>query len=282
MNIFVDQLLIKFLDDTFVEDLIVNQLGPTTLFNLTYNAQDIDLKKITFAGAEKRQFQMPTFESIRTSGTEERIMPTHEQVKLNYEQSRYGRLAWIEVFLEAILSTKVHDKGAPIEKIKTKNLVEKLGGVSSLTELRTKLETFYPKSIIDAFFKEVKISSIEGFKQRGNLFLEFIHKTPPPYNPNDPQNIRKFKINICVKLQPDLKIANTLQTAKLCRSILENERNFAKEFKGGEIKTPYIFVIIFPENAVSNNVIPGLTASQIKASVKNIFENESMLAHFYT
>lgn len=281
MSSFSDQMLLKFLQDAFVEDFVKNQLGLTALFNLTYEVEDIELKEIALMGVQRRQFQMPVFETIRTTGTEERILPGTERVQVNHAQPRYGRLAWVEVLLELLLSTKVHDKGAPIEKITVKNLIEKLGGITSLTELRNKLKTLYPDSIVDAFFKELHISSVEEFKRRGNLFLEFLYKTPAPYNPNDPRNARTYRVNVCVKFQPELKIEEALQSAKLCRSVLENERDFAETFEGGAIKVPYVFVVIFPDSVVKNNAIPGLTATQIKTSIKALLAAEKMLAHFF-
>jgi hypothetical protein len=85
-----------------------------------------------------------------------------------------------------------------------------------------------------------------------------------------------------VKFQPELNVAEALQTAKLCRSILENERDFAKSFEGVEVKMPYVFVTIFPESVAVDNAIPGLNANQIKQGVQDLFTAEGMLARFLT
>jgi len=283
MSAFADQMLLKFLQEAFVDDLLKNQLGLPALFNLTYEVAEIEVKEIALTAVTHRQFQMPIFETIRTAGTEERILPPPpERIQLNRVQPRYGRLAWVDVFLEILLTTKVHDKIAPIEKITLVNLLEKLGAVASMNELRNKLKTLYPESVVAAFFKELRIGSVEEFKRRGNFFLEFVYKTPPAFDPNDPQNARSFRLNVCAQFQPELKIAEALQTAKLSRSIMENEKEFAEAFEGGEIKTPYAFVVIFPESAAADNAIPGLAAAQIKDGVKSLFAAEKMLAHFVT
>lgn len=282
MTTFTDQMFIRFLEDVFVEDLLKNQIGLPTFLNLTYESDDIEIKEIDLESIRDRQFQMPTFETIRTKGTEERIMPTPERIQVNHEQSRYGRLSWIEVFLNVLLSTKVHSIGAPIEKITTKNLLTKIGGASSITDLKNKLKALYPDSVVDTFFKKFRISTVEEFKRRCNLFMEFIFQTPPPYDPSEPQNARIFKVNICVKFQPEFKIAETLQEAKLCRSILENEKDFAETFDGGTVKVPYVFLIIFPDGVIKNNDIPGMTAAQIKTSIKGLFSAENMVAYFIT
>jgi hypothetical protein len=280
MATFEDQLLIKFLDGGFVEDLLTNHLGLKTLFNVTYAAEQIDLKEATLAGVRRRQFQAPVFETIRVTGTRERIMPEAERVQLTRAQSRAGRLAWIEVWLEALVATKVETKTSPIERITTQDLITKLGGVASLDELRSKLQTLYPASVVAAFFNQTHIRTLKDFTQRSHLFVEFVYKAPPEFDPADPRNARAFSLNVCFKFQAELKLAETLREVKLCRSILERERDFAENFDGGEIITPYAFVVIFPEGVVTDTILPGLTAAEARARVKSLFEAEKILVHF--
>ena len=280
MSVFADRLLLQFSDDSFVQDLLTNQLGLAALFNLTYAVEDIDLRQIALAGVPRRVFEVPAFETIRTSGTDEKIMPTTERVRVERVQPRYGRLAWVDVLLDVLVSTQVESKAMPIERINTQNLLDKLGGVASLAELRTKLATLYPPSVVEAFFTRLRITSVDDFKSHPSSFLEFVYKAPPAFDPTDPQNARTFQLNVCVQFQPELKISEALQAAKLCRSILENERDFVQTFEGGEIETPYVFVVIFANSAVVDSALPNLTAAQIKAGVQTLFQTERMLAHF--
>jgi hypothetical protein len=282
MSAFGDQLLLRFLQDGFVDDLLTKQLGLPALFKLTYQMNDIDLKEIALGGVSLRQFQMPAFETIRTSGIDEQIMPSSERVKVDRSQPRYGRLAWVDVFMDVLLATKVQSTRMPIESVTAQNLLDKLGGVASIPDLKAKLAVLYPPSVIEAFFKQLRISSVDDFKNRPALFLEFVYQAPLPFEPSEPQNARNFRVNVCVQFQPELKIGEALQAAKLCRSILENERDFADTFDGGEITTPYVFVIIFPDSAAVDNAIPGLDASQIRSSIQDLFTAERMIAHFST
>jgi hypothetical protein len=168
----------------------------------------------------------------------------------------------------------------PIERISAQNLLDKLGDVASIAELRTKLAVLYPPSVVDAFFQQLRITSVEHFKRHPSLFLEFVYKAPPAFDPTDPQNTRTFQLNVCVQFQSELKIGEALQTAKLCRSILENERDFVQTFDGGEVETPYAFVVIFADSAVVDGALPNLTPDEIKARTKALFQAERMLAHF--
>lgn len=280
MSAFADQLLLRFLQDAFVEDLLTNKLGLATLFDVTYAVENIELKEIALGAVQRRQFQMPAFETIRTSGIDERITPSTERVKVDRAQPRYGRLGWVDVFIDVLLATKVQSTGMPIEKITTQNLLDRLGGVASIPDLKAKLAAIYPPSVVDAFFQQLRISSVDDFKSRPALFLEFVYKEPLPFDPNDPRNVRTFRVNVCVQFQPELKLTEALQAAKLCRSILENERDFPDAFEGGEIVTPYVFVSLFPDSAVIDGAIQGLTAKQIRPAVQDLFAAERMIAHF--
>lgn len=281
MNPSLDKMLLRFLDNAFIKDFLETQLGLTPLFNLTYAAGDLEIKELAYTRLKARQFQMPVFETVRTNGVEERLSAPPERVKVNREQRRNGRLAWVEVMLEVVLTARVYPKGAPLERITTRNLIADLGGVSSIADLRGKLSARYPPSVVAAFFSELEITSIEDFRRRGNLLVEFFHKAPPPYDPADPKNTRIYTLNVCVLLQPDLGVAEALQRAKLCRNILENEQDYADSFEGGEIVTPYAFVVSFANSQISNNAIPGMKDTEIKASLKALFASENMLAHFF-
>jgi hypothetical protein len=277
---FADQLLLRFLDNNFVQDLLTNKLGLAALFKTTYNVQTIDLRQLDLAAVQRKEFVFPAFETIRTSGTDERIIPTSERVKVDRTQPRRGRLAWVDVFLNVLLATKAESKKMPIDSITAQSLLEKVGGAASIAELKTKLGALYPPSVVDAFFKKVRITSVDDFKSRPTLFLEFAFKAPPPFDPNAPESNRDFHLNVCVQLQPELKINEALQSAKLCRSILASEYDSMTNFDGGEINTPFAFVVIFPDALVVDGAVPNLTAAQIKTSVKDLFQGEHMLAHF--
>ena len=280
MSGFADQLLLRFLDNSFVNDLLINKVGLADLFNTTYEVETIDVRQLDLASVQRKEFVFPAFETIRTSGTDERIIPATERVKVDRTQPRRGRLAWIDVFLSVLVATKVQSKKMPIESITTKNLLDKIGGASSIAELKTKLGALYPPSVVDAFFKKTRITSVDDFKSRPTLFLEFAYKAPPPFDPADPASARDFNLNVCVQFQPELKINEALQTAKLSRSILENEYDSVSNQEGVEINTPFAFVVIFADASVVDGAVPNLTAAQIRTGIKDLFKGEHMLAHF--
>jgi hypothetical protein len=279
MSVFADQMSIRFLQESFVTDLL-DDLGLLTLFNIIYSVEKIDVQEIALGSIVNKRFQVPAFETIRTTGVDERLTSMPERVKVDRAQPRYGRLAWTEIFLELLLDAKVHSTASAIDKITAKSLLDELGAVNTIPQLRTALTARYSPDVVNAFFKKTRITTIEDFKRRGNLFLEFVYKQPAPFDPDEPKNRRTFRANVCVQFQAEAKIAEALQSAKLCRSILEGEASSVEVLDEVEVKTPFAFVVIFPDASVGDNFVPGLNAAQAKANIKTIFAAENMVAHF--
>jgi len=280
MSGFADLLLIQFEQNAFVADFLTNQLGLTALFASAYKPDDVVIHDVALTSIPETQFEMPAFETVRVRGMNEQIMPSPERVKVDRDYHRRGRLAWVDVYLDVLLGTKVESQQMPLDKITAQDLLTMLGPVNTLSDLRNKLGTMYTPSIVDAFFEKLRINTIEDFTSQPGLFLKFIYKQPAPFNPADPKNARTFRINVCVQIQPELKVAEALQSAKLCRSIMENERQHTEQFDGGDVSTPFSFVTVFQDSLVVNNAIGTLTAAQARTGIKQLFTNEGMFAHF--
>lgn len=281
MSTFVDRIILLFTQQTFIDEFLSNKVGADALFDLTYDAENIDIKSIEVDSATDQHYGVPLFETIRSTATHERIIPANtERTHVRQSQARKGRLAWIDILMEVRLAASVHDLTSKIKEITVVDLFNKIGDVDTLDQLRNALLALYPDSVVDEFFRRFNITSIDEFKQRGNLFLTFVFEQPPDYKPEDPGSARTYNVNACVLVEDQLDVMEALQRGQLCRSILENERDFAETFRGGDIKHPYAFIMIFPDSSVSNNVIPGMTADQIRDRIRAIFAAEGMFAHF--
>jgi hypothetical protein len=281
MSTFADQILLRFLDDAFVRSFLVDRLGLAPLFNAGYEPQDFDLQELSLDTVDRREMAVPTVETIRVSGSEERITPTAERYQLERQMKRFGRLVWVDVRLDVTLAAKVHVTSMPLDSIRVKKLLDELGGAASIAELRTKLLARYPVSVVDAMFRELRITTIEDYRSRGDLLVEFLFQEAPPFDPADPANTRRLALTLCLKLQPELKLGEALQEAKLTRSVLQREADFLASRDGAEIKSPYVFATVFPDAAAVDNALPGLTAAQIKTGAQSLFAAEGMLAHFF-
>jgi hypothetical protein len=182
--------------------------------------------------------------------------------------------------VELRLSAKVHDTGSPIKEIGSKDLLAELGNPSTLPQLRTALRDRYGDTVVAEAFKKLRIRTFEEFRKRGARFLKIIAEQAPPYDPNDPANVRTYPLCICIRLEPLLRLSETMRTAKFCRNLLENERDHREIFDGVQIKRPYVFLVLFPESTATDNVIPGLSAAELKTQTQSLFDTEEMVAWF--
>jgi hypothetical protein len=165
--------------------------------------------------------------------------------------------------------------------VTSQTLEQKLGGIVSIADLRAKLLALYAPSIVDALFAELKISTIDDFERQRHLFIELIGAAPPAFDPNDPAAARDFTVYLRVKIADGFDVAGALQSAKLCRSILEHE-SVPDSLAGVERTIPYSLVTIFADAAVTDTSLPGLTAAQAKTAVSTLFAGERMFAQFIT
>jgi hypothetical protein len=280
MSAFVDATMLRFAQDAFVTGLL-NNLGPTAIFNATFDATDIALQSVALGPISTRSYKVPTFETVRTSGTDERTLPDAQRVQKERVVPRSGRLEWVDVAFDAVLNTKVQTLVAPLQSVTAQTLEQRLGAVASIADLRAKLLALYAPSIVDALFAELNISTLDDFEQQHHLFIELIGAPPPPFDPNDPAAARNFTVSVRVKIADGFDVSGALQAAKLCRSILEHE-SIRHPLAGVERTVPYALITIFADAAVTDNSLPGLTAAQAKTAVSALFAGERMFAQFIT
>jgi hypothetical protein len=279
MSTFVDSAILRFSQDSFVTDIMTNGLGLTSIFNTTFTSTDMALQSVTLGPISARSYKVPAFETIRSVGTDERISPDSQRVRKERRLARYGRLDWVDVAFEAVLSTKMQMLVGPLQEVTVQTLEQKLGGVASLDDLRTKLLALYAPSVVDDIFARLRISTFEDFARQRHLFVSLVGASPPAFNAADPAAARDFTVSLRIKIADGFDVASALQSAKLCRSILENE-TVPDTLVGIERTTPFAFVTIFSNAAVSDNSLPGMTAIQARTAVQALFNSERMFAQF--
>ena len=206
MSAFVDSTLLRFAQDAFVTNLL-NGIGLPAIFNATFDATDIALQSVTLGPVSTRSYKVPTFETVRSNGTDERILPDTQRVRKERVMPRSGRLEWVDVAFDAVLNTKVQTLVAPLQSVTSQTLEQKLGGIASIADLRAKLLALYAPSVVDALFAKLKISTLEDFERQRHLFIELIGAAPPAFDPNDPAAARDFIVAVAVKIVDGFDVA---------------------------------------------------------------------------
>ncbi len=138
MTAFVDATLLRFAQDAFVTDMLTNGVGLTALFNAAFQATEVQPQGFTMGQLSARAYKVPIYDSVRSNGTDERIVPDSQRVQISRVWSRLGRLDWIDVAFDAVLNTHVQTLVGPLQGISIETLEQKLGGVRSIDDLRAK------------------------------------------------------------------------------------------------------------------------------------------------
>ncbi len=281
MSGFADQMLLRFLQGAFVTDFLQNRIGLPAILNASYRLDDFDLQKLTLDSVLGTEFESPTLQTIRVKGTEEQITPCSTRLQMTRDLQGFGRLVWVDVSLDVLLSTKLQDNRMPIDSITTQQLLDQIGGAATLNELRTKLVALYSPDVVDAMFTRVRVTTIAELKERLNYLVTFLFKAPDPFNPADPANSHLLRTTVCVNFQEDLNVSTALQNAKLSRKVLDREQESGPLPEGIEPIHKQVFVTVFPDSAAVDNAIPGLNAAAIKTGVQSLFSAEGMIANFF-
>jgi hypothetical protein len=279
MMSFQDRMLIRLLEDDFVEDLL-DQVGLDRLFAISRKLDVGEVKQLAFDGLKRRQIAMPVFETLRETTSDERLLPAAERWRGDREQPRHWRLEWLDAFLEVQIKATIDPRTAPLEQITAADLLTALGGPQNLADLRTALTARYSASVAAAAFEALRITSFEEFRRRGSRLLELRSGPVAPFDPADPANARSYTLLVCLVAADQLLLADVLRGAKLGRSVLEHERQHRELFEDGEVTRPYVFVVLFPVGAAQGDQVPGLSAAEVRERTRALFAAEEMAAHF--
>lgn len=281
MSTFVDGTLLRFAQDTFVTALLRDGIGLGALFNAIFDSVDVEPQSIALGPVSQRSYKVPVFETVRSSGTDERVTPDVQRVRKERVLPRHGRLDWVDVAFDATLDAQVKTLTGPLQGVTAESLEEKLGNVRSVAALRAALLALYPPSIVDEIFRRLRISTFDDYERQKHLFIELVGAPPPDFQPNDPANFRSYPLRVRIKIADSFDVANALQAAKLCRNILEFE-SVSLDPEGVEQKTSHAFVTLFNDASVTDTSLPHLTGAQAKAAVQDLFAAERMFAQFIT
>lgn len=279
MATLTDRLTLSLLDDAFVSNLLANQIGLARLFRLGWELEAGTVHELAIARLGDRQFQLPVFQSVRTRGTEERLAPNPERIRVDYEQPRHGRLEFVDALVPIDLDAVVEDRATPVRQITAQDLLTELGNPATLPDLRAALTARYGADVTGRLLDALHVVSIEELRGRG-LTLTIESEPAPPFDLLDPANRRRFPLTLCLSVVPQLEPAAALREAKVRRVLISEQQPAADEVAGAELLQPYVFLVLFPDSAAVDNAIPGLTAAEIRTQVRDLFAREEMVAHF--
>jgi hypothetical protein len=272
MSTFVDQQLLRLSQPAQLIALVdppgdVNHARVRALLGAGYSMEFATIHGVSNVQLRHAEFQRPLFPPRRTSGTWTQTSPSYTRADLALERCELTDAVWVDLAAELGLTLLLEIDLGEVESI----LVNEISGFSTIDEFRNRFRFLD----LDAFMAEHRITTVEELREAFQyLRAEIRMRVPGAFNPNDPANQHSYELRLALLVRDaPLDVASALRDAKLARTAAERSLVLRPEVDGGEVRTPYAPVLLFPVTAVPG---PPLTQAALEA----FFAAEGVLALF--
>jgi hypothetical protein len=271
MSTFVDQQMLRLSQPSQLVQLVdppgdANHTRLRALLGAGYSMEFATIHGVSNVRVRHAEFQRPLFPPRRTSGTWTQTSPSYTRADLTLERGALTDAVWVDLAAELGLTLLLEIDLGEVESV----LVDKIGGFSTLAEFRNRFRFLD----LDAFMAEHGITTVEELREAFQyLRAEIRGRVPGPFDPNDPANQHSYELRLALLIRDALDVASVLRDAKLARTAAERSLVLRPEVDGGEVRTPYAPVLLFPLTAVPG---PPLTQAALEA----FFAAEGVLALF--
>src|SRR5262249_25005922 len=216
----------------------------------------------------RREVERPIFPLTQTSGTWTQTNPSYARTDVAYQALNGAEPTWLDVAAELDVTLVLEVDGGQVASILTREIT----GFSTLEEFRARFRFID----LDAFIARHRITTVEELKQAYHYLLTEVHlQAPGPFDPASPANRHRFTLGVAVLIREAIDVAATLRVAKLTRTVAERVLAYRRDADGGEARTPYAPLVIFPEAGLAG--LP-FTAE----ALRTFFAAEGILALFVT
>jgi hypothetical protein len=213
------------------------------------------------------EFERPVVVPRRRRGTHMQTSPSYTRTEIQYEDPDTSDPVWVDVVVELDVDVLVEVDPSQIESVS----VREIEGYETLDEFKAKFQFLD----LDSFLARLGIKTVQELKARyQTLLAEFRMKPAPPFDPNDPANLKRYPLKVALLVREALDVAGLLREAKwarraLGRAFVHPERGF----NDAEVRSTYAAVVVLPDAALNNQPITavGLAAFLALARVNVVF-----------
>jgi hypothetical protein len=258
MSLFVDKVLLQLRDPAKVKALVAPPADTNfdivkALFAAVYELPAASLAAVKSVQVKSSEFERPIFVPERRTGTWTKTIPGHERTDVVYEGTNGMKPQWIDAVTNLSVTVALNADPGELDTVTAASIED----FTTLAQFKAKFRFFD----LDAFMEEHGITTVAELKRLAHYLLAEVKlKAPPPFDPNDPANERRFELDLALLIRDTVDIAATLRDAKLTVALLEHALSFRREVEEAEVRTPLAPVVIFPNSALP----AGVTAADLK------------------
>jgi hypothetical protein len=273
MSLFTDQVLLQLGDPERLVQLLAPASDPnrTRLRALLAAAYDLPfaiIHEVQEIAVRRGEVERPLFPLTQTSGTWTQTNPSYTRTDVAYQALNGAEPTWLDVAAELDVTLVLEVDAGQVASI----LPREITGFSTLAEFRARFRFID----LDAFMARHRITTVDELKQSYDYLLTEVRlQAPGPFDPASPANRHRFTLGVAVLIREAIDVTATLRVAKLARTVAERTLTYRREADGGEARTPYAPLVIFPEAALA-----GLPFTE--DALQSFFATEGILALFVT
>lgn len=273
MGLFADQMLVHLSDPVRLAQFLAppgdpGGTRPRALLDAVLDLPFARLHEIRDMEVKETRIERPITPLRRLRGSVTQTIPSYTLATEVSESEEPAEPLWLDISARLAMTVVLEVDQGDVESI----IVREITDVATLEEFRDRFQFFD----LDAFLAEHGISTIEELRAHAHYLKTEIRLRPPgPFDPNDPANLRHYRLNVAILIREAIDLVAALRTAQSLRVTLERDLTYHREQDQAAIRTPYAPVVIFPES-----LLAGLPFDA--ATVRALFARERMLALFAT
>jgi hypothetical protein len=260
MTVFADQLMIRYMDLATVDLLLVPQ-GDTTmqraqaLLASVYEPRLLTVQSVDTITVTAKSFQVPIVEPMTVSGTWERVIPQSERSLISFSLPAIAQTDWIDMARETTVSVRVSGNSEPLNMVTSEDVSE-----LSEQDFLAKFQFLDLASLMTA----ARVSTYQELQADFPRLYHLHCAAPPPYNPNDPNAKRTYRLRVYVVFFSTLNVQGALRQVPQSRRAMDAVWPQPSENEGGDLLAAGAWIGVFP-TSVFDPATTSITQADVSA-----------------
>ncbi|MEU8695031.1 hypothetical protein [Streptomyces sp. NPDC048665] len=244
MSGFSDQLMVRYLDPTRVQQLLAppddpNRARMRSLLAAVYEPSTLEVRFVDAVQVTSTTFQVPVSAPVTVRGNWEKLLPEIAQARAVLEFPGLAPPLWIDLALDTVVTARVTLTDGALESLAS----EQLSGLSQADFVAR-----FAFLDLDELMRRAKVADYHELQAEFPRLYRLHYAQPPAFDPNAPA--RRYRLRVSVLFFPDLDLAAALRQLVQSRQALDDTRPRPEEYDGGTLLAASAWLAVFPEAAL--------------------------------
>ncbi|MEV8630878.1 hypothetical protein AB0395_04405 [Streptosporangium sp. NPDC051023] len=270
MSAFTDGLMLRLHAPGGLPDLLfpadaTGQARIRRLVSTLYDLPSAAVHDVLKVEVTAEEYQWPLFRPRLLAGTWIRTTPDHARTDVQYEGREAGAAPeWIDLSLQVTATVVLELDEGRIESV----VLGDIGAYATLAEFQAKFRYFD----LAGYMARHGLTTVDELRRAyRHLLGEIKLAAPPPFDPADPANQRRLRLDLAVLIREAVDVTEALRSARLVCDLAERAVGVRRAPDDLASRSPFAPVLLLPKAAVSAHSTP-------EAELLDFFASQDVLA----